>query len=92
MADTFTKDPSAVLDYAFDWSTWLDSDNSETISSHTVTAETGITLDSDSESDGVVTAWMSAGTAGKNYTVTCKIVTSAGRTDERSITILCRNR
>lgn len=93
MAETFTKDPIAVLDYAFDWATnWLDSDNSETISSHTITTETGLTKVSDSESAGVVTVWLSGGTAGKNYTVACKIVTSAGRTDERSITIQVRNR
>lgn len=90
MANTsFTKDPEAVLDYQFNWN---DSDDpwlatGETISSYTVTAQTGLTKDSDSEASGVVTVWLSGGTAGTTYRVECKIVTSAGRTDERSIWI-----
>jgi hypothetical protein len=53
----------------------------------TVTVEAGITLDSDSESSGIVTAWLSGGTANTVYDVACKIVTSASRTDERTIKI-----
>ena len=93
MAQIFIKDPDAVLDYIIDWSDdsnpWLATD--ETISSYTITAETGITKDSDNESDGAVTIWLSGGTAGENYTVACRIVTNAGRTDERTIIINCRN-
>lgn len=84
------KDPSAVLDWAFDWSAWLDDD--ETITSHTVTAESGITKNSDSATEGVVTVWLSGGTDDADYTVTCRVTTSAGRTDERSITIQVRDR
>lgn len=86
----FEKDPQAVLDYAFDWSDWLDS--GETIASTTITVAAGLTKDSDSESDGIVTIWLSGGTAGTSYTVACKIVTSSSRTDERSITIMVINR
>ena len=82
----FTKDPEAVLDYTFDWNDttdpWLAT--GETISSYTVTVPTGITKDSDSHASGVITVWLSGGTAGTTYRVECKIVTSAGRTDERS--------
>lgn len=96
MASAFPKDPSAVLDYVFDWraltngtgrTDWLAA--GETITTKTVTVSTGITLDSDSltNSSTSVTAWLSGGTAGQSYTVTCRIVTSAGRTDERSIKI-----
>ena len=88
--DTFTKDPAAVLDYDFDFATNYLA-GGETISSETVTAEAGLTVDSYSESSGVVTAWLSGGTASQDYTVTCQIVTSASRTDERSITIQVRN-
>ena len=86
----FIKDPDAVLDYAFDWNTWLAS--GEIISSRVVTADTGLTKVSDSESSGIVTAWLSGGTAGTSYNVACKIVTSDGRTEERSITVLVRER
>jgi len=86
----FEKDPQAVLDYAFDWSDWLDTE--ETIDDTTITVASGLTKDSDSESDGIVTIWLSGGTAGTSYTVACKIVTSSSRTDERSITIMVINR
>lgn len=79
------KDPSAVLDFAFDWTGWLAA--GETIVGHTITADTGITVDSSTESDGKVTVWLSGGTAGINYKVACLITTTAGRTDERTLWI-----
>lgn len=91
MSDThFQKDPSAYLDYAFDWSDWLVA--GETITSFTVSAETGLTVASDGEVSGVVTAWLSGGTANRDYPVTCQITTSQGRIDERTITINVRDR
>lgn len=89
--ESFVKDPDAVLDYAFDWNAnWLQTD--ESISSHVVTVETGLTKDSDNEASGVVTVWLSGGTAGERYDVGCEIVTSLGRTDERTIRITVRER
>ena len=79
------KDPSAVLDYAFDWTGWLAA--GETIVGHTITADTGITVDSSTELDGKVNVWLSGGTAGINYKVACLITTTAGRTDERTLWI-----
>ena len=79
------KDPSAVLDYVFDWTGWLAT--GETIANYTITADTGITDDSSTEDAGKVTVWLSGGTAGINYKVACLITTSAGRTDERTIWI-----
>lgn len=76
------KDPAAVLDYVFDWSAYYLA-SGETVSSYTVTVHNA-TLDSSSEASGVITAWISGGTAGKPATVVCRIVTSAGRTDERT--------
>ena len=84
------KDPSAVLDWMFDWTGWLAS--GETIATHTITADTGITVDSSTEDDGKVTVWLLGGTAGINYKVACLITTSAGRTDERTIWIKVVNR
>ena len=84
------KDPSAVLDYVFDWTEWLAT--GETITDHTITADTGITVDSSTESDGKVTVWLSGGTAGINYKVACLITTSAGRTDERTLWIKVKER
>jgi len=87
------KDPSAVLDYAYDWTEWLANGETIAVDSETgeklitITADTGITVDSSTEDDGKVTVWLSGGTAGINYKVACKITTSAGRTDERTIWI-----
>ena len=97
----WVKDPDATLDYKFDWkastngtgsSDWLAS--GETISSHTIDADTGITVDSSSQTDTntSVTVWLSGGTAGTEYLVRCEIVTSASRTDERTIKIKCEER
>lgn len=85
MATTFTKDPQAVLDYVFDWTDWLETD--ETITAHTVTVSTGLTLDSSTEAAGKVTLWLSGGTADQVYPVTCHITTNAGRQDDRTILI-----
>lgn len=88
---TIDKDPNAVLDYSFDWAThWLAT--GETISTHTITVASGLTKDSDSESNGIVTVWLSGGTAGTEYAVACKIATSASRTDERTIYVRVKER
>lgn len=87
---SFMKDPDSVLDYAFDWNEWLES--GESINSHVITVDDGITKDSSSNSSTIVTVWLSGGTAGTNYNIACQISTSGGRTPERSITIRCRER
>lgn len=88
MAQTFIKDPQAVLDYKFDWSTWLG--DVDTISSATVTPSSGLTLDGSSVTDSntTVTAWLSGGTAGASYSAVCHIATVQGRQDDRTITIV----
>ena len=96
MAKLFTKDPAARLDYKFDWAAltngsgsenWLQ--NGETIASYTVGAGTGITVDDHmlANNDTSVIVWLSGGTVNARYAVTCQIVTTAGRTDERTIYI-----
>ena len=87
---TYVKDPEAVLDYTVDWTAWLAGD---TISTLTVTAITaGITVDSSSNTTTAATAWISGGTAGNNYDVRFHIVTAAERTDDRTITLIVRQR
>jgi hypothetical protein len=92
MSNQFSKDPQATLDFKWDWSNWLA--NSEVISSVTITAPTGITVSNQSNTTNTVTVWLSGGTAGVNYDVTCKITTSntPARIDERTISITCVDR
>jgi len=83
------KDPSAVLDYQFDWSAWLGTD---TIASSTWTVPTGITKDSSSNTTTTATVWLSGGTADTNYECANTIVTASARTDQRTLTIRCREK
>lgn len=82
MPNPFIADPEAVLDYSFDWTQWLA--EGETITSYVVTVAAGITSVIDSETDGVVTVWLTGGTNGTRYRIECLVNTSEGRTDERS--------
>jgi hypothetical protein len=88
---TIVKDPDATLDYIFDWSQWLTL-VADTISTNTIVAETGITVGAHTNSTTAVTIWLSGGTAGTTYKVTCRIVTAGGRTDDRSIYIKVKER
>lgn len=98
MAHTYYKDPDEVLDYKFDWapltnqreggiSDWLRA--GETIVSHIITADAGISIDSTAQADAntSVVAWASGGIAGTRYLVSCRITTNQNRTGERSIYI-----
>jgi uncharacterized phiE125 gp8 family phage protein len=72
------KAPGAVLDFAFDFSAFLQ--DGETISSKTVSA-TGVTVDSSAIAGSQVQLWLSAGMLGTPGIITCSITTSANRTE-----------
>jgi hypothetical protein len=92
----FTKDPQEDLDYTVDFKARTNGVSGatsdylaagETITSHTVTAESGITLGDTSlvKSDTAVQLWLSGGTVGNLYGVTVTVTTSDDRTVERTI-------
>ena len=90
------KDPDAVLEYKFDLKALTNGSGTEdylqdgeTISSHTVTVDSGLTKDSDSITDTntSVTVWLSGGTAGQAYTVLLNFTTSDARTDDKIIVV-----
>lgn len=96
---TYNKDPEAVLDYIFDWSSWLAT--GEEISTEVVSIslaagsyEPTITLELDSEEfdESTVTAWISGGTMSTTYRVECKITTNSNRVDVRGILIRVTDR
>ncbi len=90
---SYDKDPSATLDYSIDWSAWLPS--GDTIDTATWTATTGLTVEASpapSVASGIATVWLSGGVSGTRYTATCQVTTTAGRIDERSITIAVKDR
>lgn len=97
------KDPNATLDYSRDWNRnaagaadgtgWLGA--GETITASTWVIESkpddpnplSQATPAPSQVAGKATIWLSGGTAGKRYKVTNRIVTSQGRTDERTTTV-----
>ena len=85
------KDPYAVLDYSLDWENWMPS--GEVISTITVTAETisgdanPLVVDSSTNTDYIVTANVSGGTAGNIYNLEYRIVTDQSKQDSRNIRI-----
>ena len=84
------KDPDAVLDWRWDWSSWLA--DGESIIASIMTVSAGLVMDSNSFSATSTTVWLSGGTSSQPYSVANRITTSAGRTDERTITIRVTNR
>ena len=88
MADifqTWLHDPDALLDYSVDWSRWLVS--GDTIASVSWTVPSGITNDHTSNTTSRATIWLTGGTPGKSYQITCHVVTAAGREDDRTFQI-----
>lgn len=81
----FTKDPHAVLDYTVNWALWLPS--GDTITTSTWTADTGITVDSSSNTTISATVWLSGGTISTSYNVVNRIVTAGGRTEDQTLVI-----
>lgn len=89
----YSHDPDAVLDYPFNWAEWLEPINdtivTATVEASTITDDTTpvdvslVTNDATS-----VTAWVSGGTLGNTYTLTCRIVTTDGRTEDQSATLV----
>ena len=79
------KDPYAVLDYSLDFQQWMPS--GDTITSITVSADAGITIDSTTNTDYIATANISGGTAGNIYNIEFKIVTTNGLRDSRNFRI-----
>ena len=90
MANVKLKDPDSVLDYTNDWSDWLS--GSEVISTSTWSVDTGITQDSESETNTTATIFVSGGSAGETYRLTNEIVTDQARTAERSVIVRVEER
>jgi hypothetical protein len=86
------KDPDAVLDYPINWSTWL-TDISDTYLSHSVISLTGgLVADSSTQSGGIITVWLSGGNVGETASFTVRIVSTGGRTDDRTFYLKIKER
>ena len=86
------KDPGSVIDYGIDWNDstvgpWLAT--GETISTSTWIVPTGLVSDSETNTTTATAIFLSGGTIDVTYTLTNRIVTTDGRTEDRSMLILC---
>lgn len=84
--DCVTKDPEDVLDYGFDWSTWLDDGDTIATSSWAVDGS-GLVIDDESETTTVTTVWLSAGDLEKVYQVTNHVISAEGREKDWSFVV-----
>lgn len=87
----FKKDPNAILDYSFDWGPYL-TPLSDSIISVAWVVSTGLTVVSSSSTSTSATAFISGGVVDATETLTCRVVTAAGRTDDRTISLKIVNR
>lgn len=100
-----SKDPNDTLDYSIDWSRFLN--GGATIGSMTwyiddanglkqpftpVNTVNGLTATGMSNSPTVTTIYLSDGTLNKNYKIYCRIVDTASRIVERSVTLSIKER
>jgi hypothetical protein len=85
------KDPGGTVPFTINWAPYLGTD---TIASATWTVATGITKVSDSHTTTTTTVWLSGGTAGVDYLISCQITCVGGppQIDKRSILIRVRQR
>ena len=87
----FVKDPSAKLDYSFNWSDWLV--GGDTIqASEWVISPPGLKDEDPDHSASISIVWLSEGTVGEQYRVTNRITTTGGRVDDRTIMIVIKER
>lgn len=82
---TFRKQPADVKDYTWDWTAWMPEGDS--ILTATVTADAGVTLGAKVIAGNLVQQFISGGTDGGVYKITCTMTTTQGRRDERDITL-----
>jgi hypothetical protein len=89
-----TKDPHATLDYGLDWSAWLadvpagHAPDTIVASTWSIAGDDASLVSSNPTSDNTTTTtWLTGGTVNATYTLTNRITTAAGRTDNRSMRI-----
>jgi hypothetical protein len=85
----YTQAPTDQLDYPVDWLGALTL-TGETIASADFTAP-GLTVIAQQNSTTGATVWLTGGSAGTTYPVTCQIVTNQGRTYDRSFLLYIAN-
>jgi hypothetical protein len=88
--EKFEKQPADVQDYDISYVDWL-ADLSDTASSVLVTTDTGITQPTAATvALGIVKIWLSGGTSGVTYKVTCTLTTASSPARVKQVEILVK--
>lgn len=89
---SYVKDPTARLDYTWDWSDWLAAID-DTIDTATVTLPDGLTaVHEPVTASPFVTQVVEGGDLGSVYRMICHITTEGGLVDQRSIYLTISDR
>ncbi|WP_262689789.1 phage fiber-tail adaptor protein [Kordiimonas aestuarii] len=88
------KDPSATVDYSFDWAAWLTGGETITNADWRVdpAGDDAPTLSNPVNGGHTRGILVSGGVRGARYRLTCTIETDAGRTGERSLSLYVMER
>jgi hypothetical protein len=93
-----SKDVEAQLTYTFDWSQWLEGNDTISAVEYTVAARrndpTPIEIESQGRADNDTKTYveLSGGQLDKTYIVTCKVTTANGLVDRRTFRIQVETR
>jgi hypothetical protein len=92
---SIVKDPTATLDYPFDWTAYL-ADVGDTIASamFTITGSATAAITAQSNTTVKAVAWIAGGAIGDTVKLNCKITTTStpARLDDRSVYIKIKAR
>lgn len=85
-------DPGETEDYFVNWATFLAGDGEAALASSAWSTSTpvGLTVSSTTATSTLAVVWVTGGAPGRTYGLTNKITTPAGRTQERTIFIPCK--
>ena len=87
-------DPDETLDYDLEWAktddSWLDTDT--IASSSWAISPAGPTLTGEANTTTTATVFVGSATLGETYRLTNTIITAAGRTADRTVTLRCEAR
>lgn len=88
---TFLKQPNELKDYDIDYKPWL-TPMTDTIQDFEVSVvcltdptDTSLEITSTHNSPDMLKVWVQGGTAGYQYKITLKVITSGGRIDESEL-------
>ena len=89
MTFSAVKDGNSLLDYLIDWEPFLSGDF---IDSVLWIVPDGLVSEAETHDNTTATIWLSGGTVGMTYDVVCRVTTSGGRIDDRTIAICVKDK